>query len=240
MSSKGQGERPRELWIFGYGSLMWQPGFRFEDAVHARLVGWRRCFCVYSILYRGTPEHPGLVLGLDRGGTCEGIAFRIRPEDAGRVLDYVRRRELVTGVYRETLVPVEIMRGERQTVHAVTYIAERAHPSYAGQRPIAEQARLIAAGHGISGSNIDYLRSTVGELQRLDIRERELERIVTVAGRGKGSVARPKRELRPTVGSGGKRAAGSAACVRQCKRWKPLKRAERSRFIHRKVLGAVR
>lgn len=237
MSPKGQGARPHEVWIFGYGSLMWRPGFAFEEAVHARLVGWRRCFCIYSVLYRGTPERPGLVLGLDRGGTCEGIAFRIGAENAASVLDYVRRRELVTGVYRETLVPVEIMRDGRPTVDAVTYIAERAHPSYAGQYPVARQARLIAEGYGISGANLDYLRSTVEELRRLNIRERELERIVAVAGTC-GCGGRASRRHRPVATDCDKPDSGTV--VRQCRRWKPMKRGARERFIHRKVLGAVR
>jgi cation transport protein ChaC len=238
MSTRGQDVASREVWIFGYGSLMWRPGFAFEEAVHARLVGWRRCFCIYSILYRGTPERPGLVLGLDRGGTCEGIAFRVAPENAAQALDYVRRRELVTGVYREALVPVEIMSGERPTVYAVTYIAERAHPSYAGQHPVARQAQLIAEGYGISGSNIDYLRSTLGELQRLNIRERELERVTAMVGRRAGT-SKPQRTHKPAGRNYGT-ARGGQECVRQCRHWKPLKRAERTRFLHRKVLGVVR
>ena len=90
-----------DLWVFGYGSLMWRPGFAYEDAQHARLTGYRRCFCIYSVHHRGTARRPGLVLGLDRGGACEGIAYRVAARNAAETIRYLRAREQVNGVYRD-------------------------------------------------------------------------------------------------------------------------------------------
>src|SRR5215510_15136427 len=118
-----------EHWIFAYGSLMWRPGFAYAEAHHARLVGYRRCFCIYSMHHRGTPARPGLVLGLDRGGASEGIAYRVAAADYARVVRYLRDREQVSGVYREVRVAVALMGAVRREVTALTFIVERAHPS---------------------------------------------------------------------------------------------------------------
>ena len=99
---------PHDLWLFAYGSLMWRPGFAYEEARRARLTGYRRCFCIYSVHHRGTPERLGMVLGLDRGGVCEGIAYRIAAAAWRRRVRYLRARELINGVYREALLPVEL------------------------------------------------------------------------------------------------------------------------------------
>jgi glutathione-specific gamma-glutamylcyclotransferase len=194
-----------DLWVFAYGSLMWRPGFAFSEARRARLTGYRRCFCIYSVHHRGTPERLGLVLGLDRGGVCEGVAYRIAAANVARTRSYLRARELVNGVYREAFVPVELEpetgsdpsaldllgndKGRREgsdpdhgQVTALAYIVERAHPTYAGRLPLSLQARLIRGGRGMSGANLDYLMSTVRHLGELGIRERELERLVTMAG----------------------------------------------------------
>ncbi len=176
---------PAETWIFGYGSLMWNPGFAFAEARRARLTGYHRAFCIYSIHYRGTLRQPGLVLGLDRGGVCDGIAFRIAPERWAETLAYLRRRELIYGVYRETLVPIAPahMEGEiPRTVWAVTYIAERAHPAYAGCLPLLREASLIRRSAGRGGTNLDYLVSTLRHLKALGIAEPRLDRLLTVAG----------------------------------------------------------
>jgi cation transport protein ChaC len=171
-----------DLWVFGYGSLMWRPGFAFEEAQHARLTGYRRCFCIYSVHHRGTRERPGLVLGLDRGGACEGIAYRVAAAGAAATTRYLRAREQVNGVYRELHAPVELIKGQHRGVLALTYIVERAHPNYAGQLPLAVQARLIHGSQGLSGANLDYFISTLRHLKELEIRERELERLLAVIG----------------------------------------------------------
>jgi cation transport protein ChaC len=171
-----------DLWIFAYGSLMWRPGFAYEEARRARLTGYRRAFCIYSVHHRGTPERLGLVLGLDRGGACEGVAYRIAAANVAETRRYLRARELVNGVYREALVPIELEQGPPAEVTALAFIVERAHHTYAGRLPLATQARLIRGAKGISGANLDYLVSTVRHLNELGIRERELERLVTLVG----------------------------------------------------------
>jgi glutathione-specific gamma-glutamylcyclotransferase len=173
-----------DLWVFAYGSLMWRPAFAFAEARRACLTGHHRAFCIYSVHHRGTPARLGLVLGLDRGGVCEGVAYRVAAPDAAPVRAYLRAREQVSGVYREAFLPVELD-GERHPpveVTALAFIVERAHPAYAGPLPPALQARLIRGAKGLSGANLDYLVSTVRHLQELGIRERALERLVVLAG----------------------------------------------------------
>ncbi len=171
-----------DLWVFGYGSLMWRPGFDHLEAVRARLVGYSRRFCVTSVHHRGCAARPGLVLGLDRGGVCEGVAYRVGVPDAAHVLAYLRAREQVNGVYREALVPIEIEGPVRNVVRAVTYLVERAHPSYAGRLPLHVQARIIRGARGLSGVNVDYVINTLAHMAALGIRERELERLMVVLG----------------------------------------------------------
>lgn len=161
---------------------MWNPGFRYEDAQPARLEGFHRAFCVYSVFYRGTPLRPGLVLGLDRGAACTGMAFRISDREARETLRYVRQRELITGVYREARLPIRLQGERRQQVEAVTYITERVHPGYAGRLPLAMQARLIRAAVGKTGSNIDYALNTITHLQQMGVLEPNFARLVPLLG----------------------------------------------------------
>lgn len=170
-----------EHWIFAYGSLMWRPGFRYAQAEPAELVGYRRCFCVYSVHHRGTRARPGLVLGLDRGGACTGMAFRVHAEDAAGIEAYLRAREQVEGVYRSVHVPVEII-AERREVFALAFIVERSHLNYAGRLSVETQARIIAGAAGISGVNTDYLINTLVHLREMGLRERELERVMARIG----------------------------------------------------------
>jgi glutathione-specific gamma-glutamylcyclotransferase len=170
-----------DLWIFGYGSLMWKPGFEAAETVHARLTGYRRCFCLQSVHHRGTPMRPGLVLGLDRGGSCEGLAFRIPARQARATLAYLRAREQVDGVYREASLAVEL-RGERRGQLAIAYLVEHAHPSYVGNLPVARQAQVIRGAAGKSGTNVDYLVNTLEHLTLIGIKERELERVLITMG----------------------------------------------------------
>ena len=220
-------DTPHDLWVFGYGSLMWRPGFAYREARHARLTGYRRCFCIYSVYHRGTARRPGLVLGLDRGGACEGIAYRVAGPDVAQTVGYLRAREQVNGVYRETHVPVALIEGPRREVQALTYIVERAHPSYAGQLPLALQARLIRAGSGLSGNNLDYLISTLRHLDELGIRERELERLLAVIG--------PHTARCGTAGHASPYAAGllRAARAEPPAVRRKLRTAELRRFLHR-------
>lgn len=220
-----------DLWIFAYGSLMWRPGFEAEEVVHARLVGWRRSFCIYSRYHRGSDRRPGLVLGLDRGGMCEGIAFRVSASNARQTLRYLREREQVGSVYREALVPVTLLTGKRPEVMALAFLVERAHPSYAGDLPLAEQAHVIRGGIGRSGNNIDYLASTLAHLAALGIRERPLERLQAIVGtfaaRGPGD-----RHTRATAASMVRVFGRRPAHARR------LKAEDLQRFCYRTVLTA--
>src|SRR5579864_7602488 len=128
-----------DLWVFGYGSLMWRPGFEFVEQVPARLIGEHRALCVYSFDHRGTPEKPGLVLGLDRGGACRGIAFRVTAARRGEVVDYLRGREQTTHVYREVMRSVWLENGAGERISALAYVVDRGHVQYAGRLSLQEQ-----------------------------------------------------------------------------------------------------
>jgi len=157
-----QAEGQADLWVFAYGSLMWRPGFAWVERQPALLRGYHRSFCIFSHHHRGTPERPGLVLGLDRGGACRGLAFRVSAEESDTVRAYLIAREQVTTVYRDLMLPVRLEDGRR--VPALAFVADRRHPQYAGRLSLAEQVALVVAAEGVSGRNVDYLDSTVAHL----------------------------------------------------------------------------
>jgi cation transport protein ChaC len=169
-----------DLWVFGYGSLMWRPGFDFEERVSARLVGEHRALCVYSFVHRGTPEKPGLVLGLDRGGACRGIAFRVAAKNRAATVTYLREREQVTSVYREVMRSVWLENDARQRVSALAYVVDRGHVQYAGRLSLAEQHRHVLQGHGHSGANRDYVISTVKAIEAEGFRDTQLHQLATM------------------------------------------------------------
>ena len=166
-----------DLWVFGYGSLMWRPGFEYSEKVPARLIGEHRALCVYSFDHRGTPEKPGLVLGLDRGGACRGIAFRVAPKLREATIEYLRAREQTTHVYREVTRSVWLNNEAQQRVSALTYVADRSHVQYAGRLPLAEQLRIVRQGHGRSGNNRDYVLATVRAIEAEGFRDEQLHRL---------------------------------------------------------------
>jgi cation transport protein ChaC len=167
---------PRDFWIFAYGSLIWNPGFTFREKAIATLRGWHRAMCILSTHYRGCHQAPGLVLGLDHGGCCRGVAYRVDPDRAGAVKDYLDSRELITGVYHARNIPITLIDGRR--VEAYVYIAKRGHPQYAGVLPAEAAARLIRQGCGKGGTSRDYLASTVRHLESLGLRDRTLNRLL--------------------------------------------------------------
>src|ERR1700680_1696010 len=166
-----------DLWVFGYGSLMWRPGFEFIEQVPARLIGEHRALCVYSFDHRGTPEKPGLVLGLDRGGACRGIAFRVRSEQRHATIEYLRGREQTTHVYREVMRSVWLDNEARGRVSALAYVVDRGHVQYAGRLSPAEQLRYVQQGHGRSGNNRDYVLSTAKSIEAQGFRDAQLHRL---------------------------------------------------------------
>src|SRR6516225_9803564 len=166
-----------DLWVFGYGSLMWRPGFAFIEQVPARLIGEHRALCVYSFDHRGTPEKPGLVLGLDRGGACRGVAFRVAARLRGLTIEYLRGREQTTHVYREVMRSVWLDNESRERVSALTYVVDRGHVQYAGRLPLAEQVRIVQQGHGRSGNNRDYVLSTVKAIEAEGFRDAPLHQL---------------------------------------------------------------
>jgi len=166
-----------DLWVFGYGSLMWRPGFAFIEQVPARLIGEHRALCVYSFVHRGTAEKPGLVLGLDRGGACRGIAFRVAEKHRAATMAYLRAREQVTSVYREVMRSVWLENEPRQRVSALVYVVDRGHGQYAGRLSLAEQFRHVLQGHGQSGANREYVLSTVKAIEAEGFRDPQLHQL---------------------------------------------------------------
>ena len=158
-----------ELWIFGYGSLMWRPGFDYAERHLATVHGYHRSLCVYSHVHRGSPSRPGLVLGLDRGGSCRGVAFRALPDQRAATLAYLREREQVTMVYREVRLRTRLEDG--RTVEALAYVVDARHEQYAGRLPRQEILRLVRQGVGLSGHNPDYVHNTHEHLVAVGIRD---------------------------------------------------------------------
>lgn len=166
-----------DFWVFGYGSLMWRPGFAHEEAVPARLAGAHRALCVYSWFHRGSQDRPGLVLGLDVGGACRGVAFRVRGADRDSVMAYLRERELVTSVYREVWRPVSLIERDGRQVKALAYLVDRNHVQYAGRLPLDRLVEVVRDSVGRSGANTEYIHNTVRHLRALGIRDAVLEKI---------------------------------------------------------------
>ncbi len=177
----------RDVWVFGYGSLMWNPGFDHVERQPALVRGWHRRFCIYSFHYRGTPERPGLVLGLDRGGSCRGMAFRVPADRAEASLSYLWEREMISAVYRPMMVKARL---PTAVVQACTFVSCPGHDQYCGRVDPGEMARLIAQGHGRMGPNIDYVENTLRHLQELGIADPAME-----------EVARRVRSLLPPGGA---------------------------------------
>ncbi len=167
----------RTIWVFGYGSLMWDPGFKPAETVKARLTGYARKFCLRSTRYRGTEDAPGLVLGLDRerGAICSGLALRIPDDSHDEVMAYLRDRELDTDAYREMTLPLSLEDGRQ--VQAVAYVMRRDHWQYAGALCVNEQARIIAHAAGGRGPNADYLFNTARHLAEIGLADQMLDQL---------------------------------------------------------------
>ena len=176
-------QKNSELWVFGYGSLMWRPGFDHLERIPARLRGLHRALCVFSHVHRGTAERPGLVFGLDRGGMCRGIAYRIAGPARSKTIAYLRGREQVTSVYRESMRRIELEDGSRRQIDALCYLVDRGHAQYAGRLTLAERVHYVRQGHGQSGNNRDYVLDAVRALEALGYRETDLHLLAQRLGR---------------------------------------------------------
>ena len=167
----------KETWIFAYGSLLWSPGFQPAETIQARLRGYHRSFCMWSIHYRGTAAEPGLVLALDagEGAFCDGLALRPHARDVPDVIEALRQRELISSAYEERVLPIDLIDG--RCVEAVAYVIRREHPQHACLCA-EEQARIIAKASGLRGPNLDYLANTAAHLRGLGIDDLEIEALL--------------------------------------------------------------
>jgi len=171
--------RPRELWVFAYGSLMWRPEIAVEEERVAAVSGWHRRFCLWQWRNRGSVEKPGLMLALERGGSCRGLALRLAGADLKDRLRILWRREMRNRVYQPRLVRARI-RGGRE-IRALAFVADAEHRQFAGDLDIERTARLIARGVGERGPNIDYLSYTLAHMHELGVRDPHLDRILLAA-----------------------------------------------------------
>ena len=174
-------EAPDPLWVFGYGSLIWHPGFPYLESRAARVHGHHRALCVWSWEYRGTVSAPGLVLGLGSGGSCTGVAFHVPARERDATLAYLLRRELPSDLYRPGIRSVRLHDGRR--VRALTFLADPRHPRYAGDLSVERTLQVVSAARGHRGSNADYVRNTVEHLEELGIPCRRLHRLVDALDR---------------------------------------------------------
>jgi len=161
-----------DFWVFGYGSLMWKPGFDHLRAERALLHGAHRALCVYSWVHRGTQERPGLVFGLDNGGTCSGMAYQVAEENWPQTLDYLRAREQVTMVYKEHWHHIDLHNGKK--VEALVYMVDHSHPQYAGALPLEKQLDIVTGAAGQSGANPEYVLNTAAHLEEMGIADTAL------------------------------------------------------------------
>jgi glutathione-specific gamma-glutamylcyclotransferase len=169
-----------DFWVFGYASLMWNPGFAFVEAAKARLSGYHRTLCVHSRHYRGTPERSGLVMGLDRGGSCVGVAFRVNEESEAEVKEYLRQREMISAIYHERTVPVRTYDG--RSVRAMAYVVDTAHEQFACHLSVEAAARVVSGAAGTAGTNEEYVHNTIRHLREIGIRDHWLESVGRLIG----------------------------------------------------------
>jgi cation transport protein ChaC len=169
---------PGDLWVFAYGSLMWDPGIPYVKWAPTLIFGYHRAFCIYSSRWRGTPERPGLVLGLERGGACRGIAFLVKEKEVRFALEALWAREMRRPVYQPRLIKA---RFPTRHGRVLTFIADPHHEGYAGKLSVGQTAQLIATCRGHRGPNIDYLQRTVDHLAELGVHDHHLMRVLAAA-----------------------------------------------------------
>ena len=176
-----------DLWVFGYGSLMWSPGFSYSQKTRGRIHGYHRALCILSTRYRGTKRKPGLVMGLCRGGSCWGMAYRVHAEGVRRALARLWQREMPRRVYAPRLLQVQIPGGRQ--VRALAFLADPTHPAYVHELDLHGRARLVAQGIGQRGTAVDYIRNTLEHMRELGVSDPHLERILETADAIRSSAA---------------------------------------------------
>ncbi|WIJ25610.1 gamma-glutamylcyclotransferase [Devosia sp. RR2S18] len=174
-------------WVFGYGSLIWNPGFPYVSAQQGLLRGAHRSLSIISHHHRGTPERPGLVFGLTRGGSCRGMVFEVADADWPEVRRYLEAREQVTALYRDVMRPVRL--ADRRQVSALTFLVDERHEQFAGRLEVGAQLEMVRQGVGISGRNVDYVLNTVRHLEELGIRDHQLMALAELLARGDTAAA---------------------------------------------------
>jgi glutathione-specific gamma-glutamylcyclotransferase len=174
------------LWVFAYGSLMWSPCFSFRERVLARVHGYHRALCILSTRYRGTQRRPGLVMGLCRGGSCWGVAYRIAHAQVLRTLRRLWHREMPRRVYEPRLVRAQLGRS-RRSIRALAFIADPSHPAYVRELDLHGRARMVAQGIGQRGPNVDYIRHTLEHMHEAGVRDPHLERVLHTALKLRGA-----------------------------------------------------
>jgi len=177
-----------ELWVFGYGSLMWRQGFPHTEALPAMLKGAHRALCITSVHHRGTEERPGLVLGLAQGGACRGVAFAVSSGAEEATIAYLRAREQVTDVYVEAYRTVRLLDGSGRVMRALTYLVDQKHPQYAGRLSLEEQERMVRHSVGQSGANIDYVLNTARHLEEEGVHDAMLSALAARLARPEESI----------------------------------------------------
>lgn len=171
---------PQEnFWVFGYGSLMWNPGFPFDESQRARIYGFHRSLCIRSVRYRGTHEQPGLVLGLDRGGSCTGMGYRIEPSKQRQVANYLQDREMLNDIYEPSIRKIELDDGRQ--VMALAFVVKRHHSAYVRHLSVQQRADVVANAKGQRGSNIEYVMSTLDTLESIGITDHDLRLVGQLA-----------------------------------------------------------
>ena len=166
------------MYVFGYGSLIWDPGFIFETSEIAELKGYKRSFSMWSIHHRGTVDRPGLVLALEQhmNSSCKGVVFEVSPKNSSQALLYLRERELVSSAYEETEVEINLS-SLKQSIKAITFVIKKDHDQYC-QLTLDEQARVIAQAEGGRGRNDEYLLNTEEKLMELGIISSDMRYLV--------------------------------------------------------------
>ena len=173
-----------DIWIFGYGSLMWSPNFSYEEVQLARLEGYHRDLCILSVVFRGTPDIPGLVMGLNPGGHCVGRAYAVSADKKEETLVYLHEREMINDVYAPTWVDIELEDG--RLVNAYTFVSVAGHPQFVGPYSLEQKVALVLQGTGKRGTSLEYLENTCTHLRELSICDETLEAILASARSQKG------------------------------------------------------